>query len=211
MANFRYTSDEWDRVAALLARQRAPTAGDRRYLENAARNYRWFYDYTEPASQEVRIAKTHFQNVVKHSEGLLRALDALDDLPTKPSRLTSLQIAIARDPLEALAEYDAWQQQLEEMQRSAEHQVRAFPKAAKGSNRSRGDVLDDYLRNLLKFWTARGGHPGKSENSPAARFILAAAQPVLPDLEASTVSHFIRGQTTSGQHDSHVTLWRSRL
>jgi hypothetical protein len=28
--------------------------------------------------------------------------------------------------------------------------------------------------------------------SPAVRFIMAAARPVIPDLKASTISHFIR-------------------
>jgi hypothetical protein len=193
-ARFRYTDDQWIPVAEQLRRHGAVTAKDRDYLNDAARDYHWFREYTEPASDEVKRAKTCFRNIDKHSARLLSEFDILDRLPTKPSRLTSLQIALARDPLNARAEYHAWRKQLTEIQQSATDLARGFRKAAKGTNRSRGDVLDDYLRKLLKFWTARGGHAGKSETSPAVRFILAAARPVIPDLKANRASHFVRDE-----------------
>jgi hypothetical protein len=196
---FRYTDDQWIPVAAQLTRYGAPSVEDRGYLEDAARDYHWFHRYSEPSSSEVKRAETCFQNIERHSARLLREFDILDRLPTKPSRLTLLQIALARDPRKASAEYVAWRKQLIEIQRSAKRRTRGFPKAAKGNNRSRGDVLDDYLRKLLKFWTARGGHAGKSETSPAVRFIMAAARPVIPDLKASTISHFIRDETDAAR------------
>ena len=211
MASFQYSDDQWERVAAQLARHGEPTDDDRGYLENLAHNYQWFRDYTDPASPEVETAKTLYQDIVKHAGELLRSLDALAALPTKPSRLIPLQIAMADDPLEARAVYDYWKRLTQKQQESAAHEAIGFPKSVRGGNRSRGDVLDDYLRKLLEFWIARGGYPGKSPTGPCIQFILAAAGPVVP-LEANTVSHFIREQSSrhaNGQPDGHVALWRA--
>jgi hypothetical protein len=193
---FRYTNDRWKAVEAQLTRHGAPTAADRSYLEDAARNYQWFFSRTDPASQEVRAAQECYREIAGHTKAQIRALVKLGSLPTKPSRTISLGLAIAPDPLKAREEYRALLRKLRTLMRWAELSAAGgFPKSASGgSNRARSDVLDDYLRKLLEYWEKRGGHAGKSPGSPAVKFILAAAGPVIPNLEASTVSHFIRDE-----------------
>jgi hypothetical protein len=190
---FRYTEDEWNSVEVPLNRHGAPTAEDRSFLEDAARDYLWLHNHTDPASENTKAGKARSLRIATHTAGLV---DEVDELRTQsPIALRTLQFQIARDPKNARAEFDIWLKQTREMARWAERSGRGWPKSMKGrSNRARSDVLGDYLRKLLEYWERRGGHAGKSPGSPAVIFILAAARPVIPDLKASTVSHFIRDE-----------------
>jgi hypothetical protein len=190
---FRYTEDEWNSVEVALTRNGAPTAEDRGYLEDAARDYQWLYESTDPASENAKTARARSLKIAAYTAGLLHEVDELR--AQSPVALRTLEFQIARNPKTARAEFDIWLKQTREMARWADRSGRAWPKSMKGrSNRARSDVLDDYLRKLLEYWERRGGHAGKSPGSPAVKFIMAAASSVIPDLQASTVSHFIRAE-----------------
>jgi hypothetical protein len=192
-ARFRYTDDQWIQVAGQLTRHGTPTAEDRGYLEDAARDYQWLYDHTDPAGENAKSAKARSQKIATYIAGLLHEVDELR--AQSPVALRTLEFQIAEDPKHGRAEFDIWLKQTRRMCCWAERSGRGWPKSVKGrSNRARSDVLDDYLRTLLEYWERRGGHAGKSPGSPAAKFILAAVTPVIPNLEASTVSHFIRDE-----------------
>jgi hypothetical protein len=192
-ARFRYADDEWKLVSAQLARLGAPTAEDRGYLEDAARDYLWLYNHTDPAGENAKAAKASSLRIATYTAGLIHEIDELRT--QSPVALRNLEFQIARDPQTARAEFDLWLQQTREMARWAERSGRGWPKSMAGrSNRARSDVQEDYLRKLLEYWERRGGHAGKSTGSPAVKFILAAARPVIPSLKASTVSHFIRDE-----------------
>jgi hypothetical protein len=192
-ARFRYTDDEWKPVEVQLKRHAATTAEDRGYLEDVARDYRFLFAHTDPASETAKAAKARALKIATYTAGLLHEIDELR--AQSPVALRTLEFQIARNPKKARAEFDIWLQQTREMARWAERSRRGWLKSMAGrSNRARSDVLDDYLRKLLEYWERRGGHAGKSPGSPAAKFILAGARPVIPNLEASTVSHFIRDE-----------------
>ena len=200
---FRYSKNERSELDATLtaaqsARNLEPfllTADDFSFLEDAARDYQWFYRYTDPGSDEVKKAKVQLKDVVKYSSRLLKALGKLDEIPTRPKRSTPIQIEMARDPLNASAEYAVLKEQLLAVTKTASRLEDGFPKSAKGgSNRSRSDVLNNYLSIVLMFCRVRGGGDGKSSASPAAKFILATAKSVVPKLTANTISQFIRDE-----------------
>jgi hypothetical protein len=190
---FRYREDEWNSVEVPLNRHGAPTAKDRGYLEDAARDYQWLYDHTDPASENAKTARARSLKIAAYTAGLLHEVDELR--AQSPVALRTLEFEIARDPKNARTEFDVWLKQTREMARWADRSGQGWPKSTSGGrNRARSDVLDDYLRKLLEYWERRDGHAGKSPGSPAVKFILAAARPVIPDLKASTVSHFIRDE-----------------
>jgi hypothetical protein len=190
---FRYTDDQWIPVAAELTRYGAPSAEDRGYLEDVARDYRFLFAHTDPASETAKAAKARALKIATYTARLLHEIDELR--AQSPVALRTLEFQIARNLKNARAEFDIWLQQTREMARWAERSRRGWLKSIGGrSNRARSDVLDDYLRKLLEYWEKRGGHHGKSPCSPAVKFILAAAGPVIPNLEAGTVSHFIRDE-----------------
>ena len=49
----------------------------------------------------------------------------------------------------------------------------------KRSNSERPDVVDEYLFSFVRYFTSRGGLPGKARTSPCVRFVIAVAGPAL--------------------------------
>jgi hypothetical protein len=187
-----YTDEEWNPIMAELARHGSPTAADRGTLEIAAIEYQMLHGLADSTSEEFRIAAACEKEIALHSCKLIDALDRLDSLRKRPSRLSP--ITHAMDPVTPGASFNTWKQQTLAMMTVAAAPSPLKPIFEKCSNRSRSAVLNRYLGYLLDFWIARGGHAGKSPHSPAVRFILAAARPIIPTLKASTVSHFIRSK-----------------
>jgi hypothetical protein len=190
---FRYTDDDWKAVGKQLDRHGTWTKANRRFLEDATRDYLWLHKHTDPAGDSAKITKASALKIATYAAELLHEIDNLTTGASVAKRALEFQIAL--NPENAGAEFRIWLQQTGELARWAERSRRGRPKSmVGGSNRARSDVLDDYLRKLLEYWEKRGGHAGKSPGSPAAKFILAAASPVIANLKASTVSHFIRDE-----------------
>jgi hypothetical protein len=88
--------------------------------------------------------------------------------------------------LKALDEFQAWVK----AQRPPESR-------RKRGNRARPEAVEDLLVHLVLFYERHGGKVGKGPRSPGARFIFAAANPVLATtyygkLAPSAISSLIR-------------------
>ena len=119
---FRYTEDEWKPVEVQHNPHAAPTDEDRRYLEDAARDYQWLYDHTDPASENAKIAKARSLKIATYTAGLLHEVDELR--AQSPVALRTLEFQIARNPKTARAEFDIWLKQTREMARWADRSGR---------------------------------------------------------------------------------------
>jgi hypothetical protein len=155
-------------------------------LQNAAAQYKFDRSLNDSNGEEFNPAD--YEEFLTLSRKLLRIIDRLHrHRPLRPT-LDAKDDPILRDGWRSLTALLLPYIEIAEAQSSPD------PRFRKPTNRSRSKSLDIYFEFLLDFWIGRGGHPGKSERSPAAKFILAAARPVIPDLKASTVSRFIRDQ-----------------
>jgi hypothetical protein len=155
-------------------------------LQNAAAQYKFDRSLNDPNSEEFNPAD--YKEFLTLSRKLLRIIDRLHrHRPLRPI-LDAKDDPILRDGWRGLTALLLPYIEIAKAESSPD------PRFRKPANRSRSKSLDIYFDFLLDFWMDRRGHPGKSESSPAVKFILAAARPVVPDLKASTVSKFIRDQ-----------------
>jgi hypothetical protein len=187
---FRYSDEDWLPIEACLAKLVTDAGAWRPTIEAKVHAYLWMTARTDPRSPEVVAAKACWKKLAVHLQGALDALAGLEAIETQPAR--TLGYAIARDPLNPL--YPVWRAQIEAAERWARTAARGWPKSVRwrraasgqivgtkaGPNRSRGDEVDRLFADLLTFWIDRGGHVGKSSNSPSTRFVVAAVGQILP-------------------------------
>jgi hypothetical protein len=157
-------------------------------LQNAAAQYKFDRSLNDPNSEDSKRAVEDYQEFLTLSRKQLPIIDRLH------RRRPLLPVFDAKDDPSLRDGWPGLKALLLVYMEVAEAESSPDPRFRKSANRSRSKGLDIYFEVLLDFWMGRGGHPGKSERSPAVRFILAAATPVIPDLKASTVSQFIRDE-----------------
>jgi hypothetical protein len=195
-----YSDEEWVPIAAELARLGPVSLTDRSTISRLALEYQQFYASAELTSPERTQALACYQEIEFHIRKLFDAIDRLDSLRKTPSRVAAITraMAMATDPPMRDLEFNTWREQTRAVMLFAiKSNISSLDlDLVKDSNRSLSIALQGFIASMLHFWIERGGHAGKSPGSPAVRFVLAAARPIIPDLKASTVSHFIRSQGT---------------
>lgn len=188
-----YSGEQWAPIEKQLSEYCSVTDLDRLQLQNAAAQYKFDLNLLDPNSEEFKRAAADSREFLAHARRQLPILDRLH-------RQRPLLLAFdAKDDPYLRDGWSGLKALLTVYMEVAEAETSTDPRFQKSTNHARSKALDVYLAFLLDFWIGRGGHPGKSDNSPAARFILAAAQPVIPGLKARTVSNFIRCGSYAGR------------
>jgi hypothetical protein len=199
--DFQYTSEEW----AAIERETGELSDDERSkLEKFARFYLFQCRFEEDLKKARKKGANQLAKVAKQLVDLQRELDFLER--TAPRSFWVIANCVFgsptaftlgyRNPEIAIDEYKRWRWHVEALRHFTQERSRASWVRLKSANRANPTALKDYLRQLLDFWIERGGDPGTQENSPAQRFIIAAATPAEPVLEPAKVRTFIR---TEGQ------------
>jgi hypothetical protein len=185
-----YTDESWEPVEALLIEQGiTPTAEDRAGLDYTAAIYKWRRDFADPTNNRMSAARACLRTVRDNLGKVCQAVDQLQRM-----EIDEFEISQIFNGLED------WQRQARLLKDAA---AAIEPKHGiwnKANNRSRPRCLNLYFGSLVHFWRIRSGRPpGKSPTSPAVKFILAAAEPVEPNLKADAVTYYIRTRWTKKQ------------
>jgi hypothetical protein len=159
MIEFRYSDAEWRAIEQCLRKVTNEPASWRLPLEFLIELYLGVLRRTDPRSLEAATARDCWNAISEHVRGL---------------RLQFDKLAILQWPC---SELPAWQSAVMTMAARAADELASFEKTH--SNRARGDNVNTLIKDLLAFWRARGGHVGRSANSPSTGFVMAAAGKVL--------------------------------
>jgi hypothetical protein len=191
------TAESWAPVASELARQGYTlTDADCLFLNGLCFDLYAYGTLSYSDREEMRAAKARLRKVAEYAGKLKVAQDQVANHPGQFQDLHWFELASGESYGSG---FETWRRANLFMMQRAEVAAQLVPKSRSGGNRSRGDIFDLFLKELLEFWIRCGGKPGKSPKSPAVRFIRAVAKPVIPDLKASTVVHFIRSRGTESR------------
>ena len=154
---FRYPDEDWPAVEACLMKL-APDADAhvlaqcRDCIENIVHAYLHGMAYFDPRSPEQIAVKACWVEIAKHAHALLAAVDKLEAIDPYRAGILKHVIVFATNPTTPPGDYLAWKDQNAEAARLAAREMKGFKKSARGSNRSRGAVVDRLFAMLLTFW-----------------------------------------------------------
>jgi hypothetical protein len=171
-AGFRYTADQRAVISANAPKEL--NDGDWCELETLAVAYQCEFSHSRKI-----LDKKGARQIEKTARKLVRQLK---EIPSAEGVPPALSVS-----LKALSDTYAWLK------------LQQLPKSKwKRSNRARPDALDSYLAQLVQFYIRCGGRAGKAPSSRCARFVVAAASPVLGGayfkMAPSAIAHLIRGR-----------------
>jgi hypothetical protein len=175
-ARTTYTEEEWEDVAARLRKVRwrlKKSHNTLRLKEDRATLETMLRKFLEQTVEDSRHVDAGWKRLGKHLAAVHAELDGL------AAQGVSLQWA------------EPWREFNREVLAYANRRAGRLLSPRRGSNRARGNAVDELVLRLLSYWAACGGIRNTSPTSASTLFVLAAAGPVI-DLTGSAVVGLVR-------------------
>jgi hypothetical protein len=212
MTEFHYPEEDWQAVAACLAKLVPHATALRPILEVMMAGYLWRMAHFDRRSPERAAALACLAKSAKQAHALHATLEELEGID--PDMHTVRLLGLMAGNPKAYADYLVWKNQTAKWPRLAAMPAKRYTKTVRGSNRSRGDAVDGLFSFLLTFWVACGGRVGKGPNSPSTRFVAAAVGQILPAAIKlpRAITDFARSHVVpDGEWSGMFDLVRSRI